>query len=98
MKDLKDYKEKPNKELIEKLFKLKNEFDKPNPIEGRHDKIFPMFEFESHGDINDMIELESELLHYLGFGEGFPTVKYEDASQRYNKINDEMKKRLGDDK
>ena len=28
MENLKDYKEKPNKELLEKLFKLKNEFDK----------------------------------------------------------------------
>ena len=41
--------------------------NEPNPIEGRHDKIFPMFEFESHGDINDMVELESELLEHLGF-------------------------------
>ena len=26
--------------------------DEPNPIEGRHLRIFPMFEFESHGGIN----------------------------------------------
>jgi len=32
--------------------------NEPNPVEGRHDKIFPMFEFESHGDIDDMIKLE----------------------------------------
>ena len=64
--------------------------NEPNPVEGRHDKIFPMFEFESHGDMNDLMDLESGLLHHLGFGEGFPTVKYEDASQRYNKLNDEL--------
>ena len=23
--------------------------NEPNPVEGRHEKIFPMFEFESHG-------------------------------------------------
>lgn len=27
--------------------------DEPFPVPGRHDKIFPMFEFESKGDIND---------------------------------------------
>ena len=57
--------------------------NEPNPIEGRHDKIFPMFEFESHGDINDMIELESELLEYLGF-ERQKKVFYEDACNWYN--------------
>ena len=36
--------------------------NEPNPIEGSHEKIFPMFEFESHGNINDMIALEKELL------------------------------------
>ena len=41
--------------------------NEPNPVEGRHDKIFPMFEFESHGNMDDMIKLEKELLHYLGF-------------------------------
>ena len=43
--------------------------DEPNPIEGRHDKIFPMFEFEARGDIGDLKELEAELLEYLGFSE-----------------------------
>lgn len=42
--------------------------DEPNPIEGRHERIFPMFEFESHGDMNAMRQLEAELLEYLGFG------------------------------
>ena len=57
--------------------------NEPNPVEGRHDKIFPMFEFESHGDIDDMIKLESELLEYLGFGSSFKSVKYDEASQKY---------------
>lgn len=38
-----------------------------NPIPGRHDLIFPMFEFESKGTMIDMIALEKELLEYLGF-------------------------------
>ena len=62
MKDLKDYKEKPNKELIEKLFKLKNEFDKTKSI---------------------IVNL---------------TYHLDEVEKTYNEINDEMKKRLGDDK
>tara|TARA_R110000824_G_scaffold102566_3_gene244020 strand:+ start:2390 stop:3214 length:825 start_codon:yes stop_codon:yes gene_type:complete len=64
--------------------------NEPNPVEGRHDKIFPMFEFESHGGMDDMMDLESELLYHLGFGEGFASVKYDDAAQRYNKLNEEL--------
>jgi len=41
--------------------------NEPNPIPGRHDKIFPMFEFEAKGDIKDMIMLERQLLIHLGF-------------------------------
>lgn len=41
--------------------------NEPFPIPGRHDKIFPMFEFESKGGIEEMKKLEAELLDYLGF-------------------------------
>ena len=39
----------------------------PNAIPGRHDIIFPMFEFEMPGDINDLKAMEYELVDYLGF-------------------------------
>ena len=39
----------------------------PNAVEGRHDIIFPMFEFEMPGDINDLKDMEIELCEYLGF-------------------------------
>ena len=39
----------------------------PNAIPGRHDIIFPMFEFEMPGDINDLKKMEYELVDYLGF-------------------------------
>lgn len=44
-----------------------------------------MFEFESHGNMEDLIKLEVELLDHLGFGEEFnyPIVTYEDASNKY---------------
>lgn len=41
--------------------------NEPNPITGRHQKIFPMFEFESTGDIHTLKRTEEELLAYLGF-------------------------------
>ena len=62
MENLKDYKEKPNKELLEKLFKLKNEFDKTKSL---------------------IVNL---------------TYHLDKVEKAYNQINDEMKKRLGDDK
>ena len=34
--------------------------NEPNPIKGRHQKIFPMFEFESMGGMEDLIKLEDE--------------------------------------
>ena len=41
----------------------------PNPVEGRHSLIFPMFEFEHRGTFEDLIALKKELLEYLGFEE-----------------------------
>ena len=40
----------------------------PNPIEGRHDLIFPMFEFEFPGTIKELEIMEKELVEYMGFG------------------------------
>mgnify|MGYP001270600145 CR=1 FL=1 len=40
----------------------------PNPVEGRHDLIFPMFEFEFPGTIVELEELEKELVEHMGFG------------------------------
>lgn len=57
----------------------------PNPIPGRHETIFPMFEFESRGDINDLQKLEEELLQHIGFGsrDDFAGMDYLDACQHY---------------
>lgn len=56
--------------------------NEPNPIEGRHDLIFPMFEFETHGDMNDLIKLEKELCFYLGFG-AIAELQYRRMSKQY---------------
>lgn len=42
--------------------------NEPDPIPGRHDLIFPMFEFETHGDMQALLQLEAQLLVHLGFG------------------------------
>lgn len=53
----------------------------PNPIEGRHDLIFPMFEFEMHGGMNDLIKLEAELCNHLGFEGNFHRIRYAEAAR-----------------
>jgi aspartyl/asparaginyl-tRNA synthetase len=63
--------------------------NEPNPVPGRHDLIFPMFEFESRGDMNDMIQLEKELLEHLGFSKDmypdnlYPEGDYNDVAKKY---------------
>lgn len=59
--------------------------NEPNPVPGRHKLIFPMFEFEGRGDINDLRVTEMELLEHLGFGsiDEMYTVNYDDAATFY---------------
>lgn len=57
--------------------------DEPNIIEGRHQRVFPMFEFEAPGDITALKKLEQELLLFLGFE--FPvSIVYEDICKKYH--------------
>lgn len=55
-----------------------------NPIPGRHDLIFPMFEFELKGDFCEMQKMENELLEHLGYGKrySFPEGLYEDIANK----------------
>jgi len=39
----------------------------PNPIDGRHDLIFPMFEFEFPGTFVELKQMEMELVEHLGY-------------------------------
>jgi aspartyl/asparaginyl-tRNA synthetase len=53
-----------------------------NPIPGRHDLIFPMFEVETKGTKEDMVKLQAEMLEYLGFD--IPTVvDYNELCEKY---------------
>lgn len=40
----------------------------PDGIVGRHNLIFPMIEFEIHGELDDLVEFERELMEHLGYG------------------------------
>lgn len=61
--------------------------NEPNPVPGRHDKIFPMFEFELKGGIDELRKLEMELLEYLGFKKNadgvYPQKDYDEVCKDY---------------
>lgn len=54
----------------------------PNPIEGRHDVIFPMFEFEIKGGMDELLKMEKDLLQHLGFRNGME-VHYRETAKNY---------------
>ena len=56
-----------------------------DPIPGRHELIFPMFEFESKGGMNELKKLESELLEFLGFDSPIER-NYEDLCEEYGGV------------
>ena len=74
----------------------------PNPIPGRHDAIFPMFEFELNGDMNELKKLEIELLEFLGYDNicEFNEGDYEDVAKEYNTqdISHEIEQKIYHDK
>jgi len=62
--------------------------NEPNPIPGRHDLIFPMFEFEVKGGLDNLLELEKELLVHLGYkkngdNDSFIEQNYKDVAEKY---------------
>ena len=70
------------------------------PIPGRHELIFPMFEFESKGSMKDLIRLEYELLNHLGFSEPVE-VNYDDVCKEYGGVEileDEHESRMWKEK
>lgn len=60
----------------------------PDPVPGRHKIIFPLYEFESKGNFEDLLNLTDRLMKFLGFplpeGSGkYPRIFYEDACKKY---------------
>lgn len=72
---------------LDGIFCLTTSFrDEPNPIEGRHNKIFPMFEAEHTGDFNHLLLTLSNLCVHLGFvryKEDIKFFKYDDLCEKY---------------
>ena len=71
-----------------------------NPIPGRHELIFPMFEFESKGGMKELLKLESELLEHLGFDSPVE-VNYDEVCQEYGGVEileDEHESRMWKEK
>jgi aspartyl/asparaginyl-tRNA synthetase len=63
--------------------------NEPTPVEGRHDLIFPMFEFELKGGMDELLQLEREMLVHLGMTNFVNSkieneVDYCDVSNEYN--------------
>lgn len=56
-----------------------------SPIPGRHQKIFPMFEFESKGGFEELKNIEHKLLLFLGFGNPV-NVLYDDVCKKYDEV------------
>jgi aspartyl/asparaginyl-tRNA synthetase len=58
-----------------------------NPVDGRHDIIFPLFEFETKGGMDVLIKLEKDLLEHLGYdNEKFLVQKYEDIAREMGTV------------
>lgn len=81
--------------------------NEPDPVPGRHDRIFPMFEFELKGGIDELRKMEGELLDYLGFqrkDDGtFPSDDYDNVCKKYGvdvqtgELEHEHEEKLGED-
>ena len=57
-----------DRENVDGYFCLTTSYrNEKNPQDGRHDLIFPLFEFETKGGIDKLMELETELLQWLGY-------------------------------
>ena len=56
----------------------------PNPVPGRHETIFPMFEFEMKGGVEELKQLEIELCEHLGLTlEEYNIKKYESWAEAF---------------
>ena len=55
----------------------------PNPIAGRHETIFPMFEFEFPGTVEDLESMEHELCDYMGLPE-LEVKQYQEWGKQFN--------------
>ena len=71
-----------------------------NPVEGRHDLIFPMFEFEAPGTFDDLIKMEENLCCHLGFRPCvYPIKRYTEWQEEFDtteELNHEHEKLISE--
>lgn len=68
--------------------------DEPNPTPGRHERVFPMFEFEGRGGVEELIRTEIGLLTHLGLLDGYKdglVHPYEDVCREFDRTIIEAK-------
>lgn len=59
--------------------------NEPNPIEGRHDLVFPMFEFELRDGFDHLVNFCEGLVSHLGYDKSkFVHGDYVDVAKEYN--------------
>jgi aspartyl/asparaginyl-tRNA synthetase len=72
--------------------------DEKQPKLGRHQRVFPLLDFETHGQFDDLVKLECDLLLHLGFDK-MHEVDYTKACEKYgvDEITHEEEERLWHD-
>jgi aspartyl/asparaginyl-tRNA synthetase len=73
--------------------------NEPKPVKGRHDLVFPMFEFEIRGDYNALVNFCEGLLGHLGYDQSkFCYGDYVDVAKKLNtfEIEHEHEQMLND--
>ena len=69
-----------------------------NPVPGRHENIFPIFDFETAGNIETMFELQKDLLKHFGFDlAALKSASYNDITMDFGvrKIDAATESRIG---
>ena len=70
----------------------------PNPVPGRHETIFPMFEFEMKGGVSELKDMEIDLCRWLGVPLDDGSIQtYDDWTNQFNtkELDHEHEKQIG---
>jgi len=70
----------------------------PNPVPGRHETIFPMFEFEMKGGVKELQDMEWELCEWLGLPLSKSQIKkYDKWAELFNtkEVDHDHEKQIG---
>jgi len=69
-----------------------------NPVAGRHETIFPMFEFEMKGGVKELQDMEWELCEWLGIPLSLSDIMtYDDWGNKFNakELDHDHEKKIG---